>query len=569
MNYWLVDFEFHVREGMPPRPICMVARSLPSRETLRVWLWDSPPVDSPIPIEPSAIYVAYAASAELGCHLALGWALPQQVLDLHSEFRWLTSGRAPYAGHSLSSALLWFGLGGVDVGQKTAMRQLALRGGPFSRDEQLALLSYCEADVTALEMLLPYMLPRIDMPRALIRGRYSPAVARVESVGIPLDMQWLEAIREGWEHIEKRLIAEIDRAYAVYDGVSFRARRWEAWCEMEGIRWPRLPDGSVDLKRETFRQMSKRHPKILPIHELRTSLSQLRPRDLAVGSDGRNRYQVRPFGAKTGRNTPSSSKAIFGPARWIRHLIKPHEGMALAYIDWCQQELGIAACLSGDEVMWRAYKSGDPYLAFARLAGAVPEHATRESHPHEREVYKIGALAVLMGMGPHSLGVATGACDAMGSRLLQQHKAKFPRFWKWSDNEVDRAMLGETLQSVFGWQLHPDIDKPTTFRNFALQANGAEMLRIAAMAITERNLRLCALVHDAVLIEAPVADIDNVVSEVRQCMAAASRAVLGGFELETDACVVRWPDRYHDSRGAALWKTTTSLLGMAGSPASI
>jgi DNA polymerase I len=49
----------------------------------------------------------------------------------------------------------------------------------------------------------------------------------------------------------------------------------------------------------------------------------------------------------------------------------------VAYIDWSQQEFGIAAALSGDIAMQAAYGSGDPYLDFAKQAGAVPRHATK------------------------------------------------------------------------------------------------------------------------------------------------------------------------------------------------
>ena len=41
----------------------------------------------PYPIGPDVLFVAYFASAELGCHLALGWPLPARVLDLYAEFR--------------------------------------------------------------------------------------------------------------------------------------------------------------------------------------------------------------------------------------------------------------------------------------------------------------------------------------------------------------------------------------------------------------------------------------------------------------------------------------------------
>src|SRR5438552_8491010 len=114
----------------------------------------------------------------------------------------------------------------------------------------------------------------------------------------------------------------------------------------------------------------------------------MRLSDLAVGHDGRNRTLLSAFRARTGRNQPSNTRFIFGPSVWLRGLIKPPPGYGLAYIDWSQQEFGIAAALSGDPMMLAAYESGDPYLAFAKQAGAVPSDATKESHSETRELFK-------------------------------------------------------------------------------------------------------------------------------------------------------------------------------------
>src|SRR5262249_12947521 len=129
-------------------------------------------------------------------------------------------------------------------------------------------------------------------------------------------------------------------------------------------------------------------PAVQELADLRNSISQLRLNDLAVGKDGRNRTLLSAFASKTSRNQPSNSKYIFGLSRWMRGLIKPPPGHGLAYIDWSQQEFGIAAALSGDPNMIAAYRSGDPYLAFAKQAGAVPADATKVSHPAERERFK-------------------------------------------------------------------------------------------------------------------------------------------------------------------------------------
>ena len=47
---------------------------------------------------------------------------------------------------------------------------------------------------------------------------------------------------------------------------------------------------------------------------------------------------------------------------------------------------------------------------------------------------------------------------------------------------------------------------------------------------------------------------------MRACMAEASRIVLDGFELGTDAHVVVYPDRYMDPRGAVMWDRVTRLI---------
>jgi DNA polymerase I len=94
-----------------------------------------------------------------------------------------------------------------------------------------------------------------------------------------------------------------------------------------------------------------------------------------------------------------------------------------------------------------------------------------------------------------------------------------------------------------------------------MQANGAEMLRIACCLATERGIEVCAPVHDAVLICAPFDRLEADVAAMRAAMAEASRFVLGGFELATDVKVVRWPDRYMDPRGCHMWDRVCHLVG--------
>jgi len=86
------------------------------------------------------------------------------------------------------------------------------------------------------------------------------------------------------------------------------------------------------------------------------------------------------------------------------------------------------------------------------------------------------------------------------------------------------------------------------------------MLRLACCLGTERGIEVCAPVHDAVLICAPLERLEVDVARIREAMREASRIVLNGFELGTDAHAVRYPDRYMDERGAVMWSRVMDLI---------
>ena len=325
--------------------------------------------------------------------------------------------------------------------------------------------------------------------------------------------------------------------------------------------WPRLPSGQLDLDKTTFRDMAKIHPELEPLRQLRHALGEMRLNEIAVGADGCNRCSLFPFRSKTSRNQPSNSKYIFGPGTWLRSLIKPPPGWGIAYLDWVQQEFGIAAALSGDPNMINAYRTGDSYLAFAKLAHAAPENATKETHAIVRDQFKQCVLGVQYVIGQKSLAVRIGQPPIVARHLLQLHHEVFSQFWRWSDMALDHAMLFGWQSTVFGWRLQvfPN-PNPRSIRNFHMQSNGAEMLRLACCLGTEAGIRICAPVHDAVLIMAPICKLEADISTMRQCMERASSVVLAGFKLATEARVVLYPDRYTDRRGEKMWTKAMSLL---------
>jgi DNA polymerase-1 len=166
---------------------------------------------------------------------------------------------------------------------------------------------------------------------------------------------------------------------------------------------------------------------------------------------------------------------------WIRGLIRPAPGRNLTYLDYTQQEYAVAAVLSGDTAMLQAYEQGDVYLDFAKQAGAVPDDATKASHPEVRSLFKQFVLATQYGQGPQSLAIRLKMSPLEAGNLLQQHRRAYRRFWEWSDAVEKHALLAKSLHTVFGWNWHVPtgtLFNPRSARNFPVQANAAEMLRL-------------------------------------------------------------------------------------------
>jgi DNA polymerase I len=561
------SFDAANSSGERQRPVCLDAKELRSGQEWRLFRgqFESTP---PFPTGPDALFVAFYASAEMGTFKALNWPMPTNILDLFTEFRDRTNfiktkgDKKPIlpAGRGLVGALTYFGLDAIAAEEKDRLRLLTLRGEPWSESERQEILDYCATDTLPMEQLLAAMLPRIDLPRALLRGRYMAAAAAMEFNGTPIDLPTLQLLREHWTDIQDDLIHAVD-VYGIFDGRTFKADRWANLLARNNIPWPLLETGNLDLSDKIFREMAKSHPLVSPYRELRSALSDLRLNDLAVGHDGRNRTLLSAFGAASGRNTPSNTRFIFGPSVWLRGLIKPPPGYGVAYVDWSQQEFGIAAALSGDRAMQEAYRSGDPYLTFGKQAGAIPQDATKNSHKSERELFKACVLGVQYGMEAETLALRIGQPPIVARGLLRAHHETYREFWRWSDAAIDHAMIHNKLHTVFGWHARIREDpNPRTLRNFPMQANGAELLRLACCLGIERGIEICAPVHDAVLICAPLDRLDDDVAKMRAIMAEASRIVLDGFELSTDANIIKYPDRYMDERGAVMWQRVLRLI---------
>jgi hypothetical protein len=572
------DFEYRAQPGHRPFIRCAVFRYQRSGEERRFLRGELLAMRHPPFDVDRDLFFNWYTTADMGCFLELGWTPPKNIIDLFAEHRVLTNGLLPkperkktksvsgkvhraIGRDSLLGALALRGLGHLDVDTKEAMRELAMSAEELTSQQKADLLDYCAGDVIGAEALFRYMLERnqIDWPRALWRGRYTIAAARSERIGTPIDMPVFTRLVENWPAIKHELVVGIGKTFDVFDENDvFKTDKFIRNAIVPlNLPWPKLPSGAFELDNDTFDDMARFHPELRPLYELRSSLGQFRLIGLAVGPDARNRCMLSVFQTVTGRNAPGGSAFVFGPARWMRSLIVPRPGFALAHVDWKTQEVAIAAALSGDEKLLAAYQSGDVYTAFAWDAGIMPRGTVDKEI---RQTCKTVVLGIQYLMSAESMAYRAGISVREAQHFLALHRRTYKKFWQWAEDTIATALFTGQMATRFGWRRGILADPNVrSIQNWPIQSHAAEQMRAVMIAATEAGLSVCCPIHDAFLIEALIDRIEEDTAALRAIMRASGIAVVG-VPIETDAKIIRPGERYVDERGAVMWDRVMALL---------
>ena len=85
----LEDFEFISVPGERPDVVCGAFLDLHAAQATLLWRdqLDQLGGRPPYPDGPDTLVVSFVFNAEGACHLALGWPLPKNILDLSPEFK--------------------------------------------------------------------------------------------------------------------------------------------------------------------------------------------------------------------------------------------------------------------------------------------------------------------------------------------------------------------------------------------------------------------------------------------------------------------------------------------------
>jgi hypothetical protein len=521
-------------------------------------------------------FIGWAISAEAGSIMNINipdWTFPSLVIDLYAEYMTIhntemSRGDGGKTPPSLIEACRRYHVAGMDKTHKEEMRALVYTKDNHTPEEIAAECDYCIDDCWMTARLFVAMRPFIDLLRAPIRGAYMLEIERMRWHGIPIDTETYYRVKHHAPAIVAKMRAELNRKLGTqvyYKGV-FKRKTMFALMRRNGIPIPIDPKtGKESLSTKLIKTMIETYPLLKHYYEDKRMIDALQDLKLEIGDDNRNRSWANPFGQKTGRNNFSTNRYLLGLPHTMRSFMKPGPGMAIAYVDYGAQEVGIAAANSRDPTLISDYLAGDPYKQFAKAELDI-ENPTKQ----QRQVFKATVLGRIYGQGTAALARNLGISRAQAERINDQMNARYPVLNAWLDRVCIKAAHFIPIVCTLGWSLtasgRPGEER--TFLNFPMQANGAETMRVVIIRAGTAGLKVIACAHDGFFVEDFADKIEESAAKLQAIMVQVSRDLFNGFELRADCDpakdIVRDPDRFVDEReredGMAHWNWLMSLI---------
>jgi len=553
------DTEFRMDETktIPKKVVCFCYQDIFTGETWEFWEHDKPSYFTPHFDNTENLIVCYNGTAEVGSFINLNHPLPQNIFDVFVEIKRLYLDKRERGKFSLLDTASSYGL--LDVmtkDEKNKTRDLIIHNESYSRDERREILDYCMEDVKITSEVFKCVVEDIEKKNKLktvedfkreiwqimFRGASISAIAKIEKNGFPIDNHKLEEFNNYWPLVKDKIIEKFNRDIDCFDGTVFNNKKFEHLIinKLGLVHWPRLfKSGQLSTNKKILAEYAEKFPEIKKLLEIRTLQNMTKLKGYKISSDGKARTSLNMFGTVTGRCTPSTATFPFSTAKWARNFIRSPYGSVLVYLDYSQQEVAIQAYLSGDKNLIETYSKGDVYLETAKLCKVVPPTATKQSHPKERDVFKVLFLANSYGAGDQWIADQINKDVHVARYYKRLFRKIYKTYYDWIGIFINNGFLTGQMTTCFGWQRWISnqykrnkegkiVSIKNSIQNWPIQSHGSEILRQAILDLTAENFKIIAPVHDAVLIEVPKAD-SQLIKHAQQIMVESSKKVVGGL----------------------------------------
>lgn len=248
---------------------------------------------------------------------------------------------------------------------------------------------------------------------------------------------------------------------------------------------------------------------------------------------------IKSLAARTARMSVSTPPLQQLPASdWtIRRAIIADDGWAIGGIDYAQVEMRVLAALADVKGMKAAIAAGESiHLRTAALLW--PDGY----EPWQYKIAKNTGFAKVYGGGAKTIAKTSGSTIAEVKPIVEGYDRAFPEIKAYGRRLQREANYGgHEVVTPFGRHLPLDRDRAYAATNYVVQSTARDLLAKALVAIDEAGLshHILLPVHDELIVQAPKADVAELVAEVGRLM----ESTFHGVPIESDAEV------YGDSWG--------------------
>ena len=257
----------------------------------------------------------------------------------------------------------------------------------------------------------------------------------------------------------------------------------------------------------------------------------------AQGPDGRIHSTFIQTEARTGRISSTEPNLQNIPIRTelgsrLRGYFVAGEGCTLVDADYSQIELRILAHITGDEAMCHAFASGaDIHRSTAAKIYHIPEGEVT----HElRSAAKAINFGIMYGKGAFSLSKDLNIPVKEADRFLQTYLNTFPSVDGYMKDCIAHAKEKGYVETLFGrrrplpelassnFQVRSSGERMA--RNTPIQGTAADIIKLAMVHVWQRlraeglRSRLLLQVHDELIVEAPLEEVEQVKALLKQEM---------------------------------------------------
>jgi DNA polymerase-1 len=257
--------------------------------------------------------------------------------------------------------------------------------------------------------------------------------------------------------------------------------------------------------------------------------------------DGRVHTSFSMTGASTGRLASTDPNLQNIPVRTeegrkIRAAFVAPPGHLLVSVDYSQIELRLIAEMAGVELLKRAFRDGlDVHaLTAAEVFGVPADRVT----PELRRRAKTINYAIMYGVSGFGLAARLGIDRAEASRYIRQYLDRFHEVADYMERTKSFCRKHGYVTTRFGRRIHiPGINSPDPGRragferqaiNAPIQGTAADIIKRAMIAVEPAleaaglAARMLLQVHDELVFEAPVGEVEATIAVVRRAMEGAA-----------------------------------------------